>query len=537
MNKYKTNIHDNALQGLYNSIHQAASKVRKTLGAAGKNVGIEIEAYPYHEITNDGATIIEHMHFEDPIEKMGLQFLKEVVGRSNKNAGDGSSTTTVLVEAILENGMTHNGIEVKRSLDACIPLIEESINKQKRMITSDDFETLKQVATISSEDEIVGELLADIYGKIGAEGIIEPEYVLGKEGNSYEYIQAIRFANQCGLLSHTMVHDEEAIKENRKEIRAVYDNPVILVTKQKIQNLSDIQPAIRYASIKEKDLVIFTDDIDSGMARILVNEHTFKKNNPASKSPRITLIKAPTVWKQYVYEDFAKCVGATIISDTSGILLKNIKPEHFGTVNRIVIEKEEVRLIGTQDISEHIAQLKAVVESGNDHNDDALRRVGWLTAKTVLLKIGGLSETEITYKRLKLEDAINATRSALTDGIVAGGGVTYLNVALSLDPSESIGKKILHDALMSPINQIAQNAGINTEGFMRKAFSNDGWDANTGEMVDMFESGIIDSAKVALNAMKNAIGIASTILTIDSCITLPPKKVEPIIMPPYPMMQ
>jgi len=536
---FETNIQQNALHGLYNGIHQATEVVRGTIGASGKNVMIEIEQYPYHLVTNDGATAIEHMYFEDPIENMGLQFLKEVVGRSNKNAGDGSTTTTILVDSILQYGMPFNGIEVKRSLDACIPIIEESIAKQKKLITSTDFERLKQVATISCEDENMGTMLSEIYGKIGSEGIIQPEYVLGKEKDTYDFIQGVRFANMCGYLSPTMVHDEEAIKEKRKETRAVYENPLILVTKRKIANIKEIDPIVKLAVRSEKDLVIFTDDMDSQVAQVMISAHQQRKSNPMAQLPRITIIKAPTVWKDYVFEDFAKCTGATIVHDQNGVNFKNLEAKHLGTCEKIIIEKDETILIGTQDLTEHIKELQTTIDSGNDQNDDALRRIGWLTAKTVLLKVGGLSETEITYKRLKLEDAINATRSALTDGIVAGGGVSYLNVINDLP--DTIGGKILSDSLRTPFNQIVLNSGIDINDneiidFINDRSSEFGINAKTKEFTNMFEAGIIDSAKIALNAMKNSIGIASTILTANACLTLPPKKEQPFQLPMMPNM-
>lgn len=536
---YKTNIKKNALQGYYNGIHQAKEIVGTTMGAAGKNVALEIEQYPYHEVTNDGATIIEKMLFEDPLENMGLQFLKEVVGRSNKNAGDGSTTTTVLVDAILEYGMSQNGLEVKKSLDACIPIIEDSIAKQKRMITSDDFETLKQVATISSEDDKMGEILAKIYGEIGSQGTVEPEYVLGKEGNSYTYIQGVRFANMCGYLSQAMVHDEEALKEGRKENRAVYENPIILVTKRKITNIREIDPIIKLATKKERDLVIFTDDMDSQVAQVIIANHQLRKSGIRLDLPRITIVKAPTVWKDYVFEDFSKCVGATVVCDPTGVNFKNLTEGHLGTCDKIIIEQHETRLIGTQDLTEHITSLQDIVTSGNDHNDDALRRIGWLTAKTVLLKVGGLSETELTYKRMKCEDAINATRSAISDGIVAGGGLALLNV--SREMPDTIGGNILKLALIEPMKQIVKNyRDIDVFSLVSVNDSNNsvmGFNSKTGEIVDMFDAGIIDSAKVTLNACKNAIGIASTILTVSSAIILPPKPQQLTMqMPNMPMM-
>lgn len=536
MLKYKNNIHTNAFTGLVNGVDQAVSVVEKTMGARGTNVALQYEQYPYHEITNDGATIIEKMYFEDPIENMGLQFLKEVVGRSNKNAGDGSTTTSVLVKSLLKQGqeLGKNGIVLKKSLDECIPIVEQAFDKIKKNIISN--EQVKQIATVSSEDVKLGSLLAEVYEKIGSDGIIQPEYILGKETDTYSFIQGVRFSNQCGLLSPSMVHDEEAIKENRRENRAVYESPLILVTKRKIANLKEIDPIIKVAQRKEKDLVIFADDMDSQVAQVLIANHQLRKSGVRLDIPRITIIKAPVVWKEYVYEDFSKCVGATVVCDPTGITFKNIKEEHLGTCDKIIIERDETVIIGTQDLNEHIQELQAQVDSGNDFHDDALRRIGWLTSKTVLLKIGGLSETELTYKRLKCEDAINATRSALTHGFVAGGGVAYLDIIPYLP--ETIGGTVLKKALEMPLRQIMINANAYQDDISQ--FGNGiGFDAYTGEKVDMITSGIIDSAKISMHAVKNAIGIVSTILTVKDAITLPPKKEQPtqqMMMPPMGMM-
>lgn len=526
MQTYKNNINQKALQGFHSAIHQTAIEVGKTMGAAGTNVAIEIEQYPYHLITNDGATIVESMWFEDPIEKMGHQFLKEVVGRSNKNSGDGSSTTTILVDAILKEGIELNTLEVKKSLDACIPIIEKSINDQKIMIKATDFERVKQVATVSGEDEKMGAMIAEIYGKIGENGIIKPEYVLGKEIDTYEETQGVRFEYKTGLLSDSMVHDEQAIKENRKENRAVYQNPLILVTAKKITNFKEIDPMVKLAYSKQKDLVIFTDDMDSQVATLLIQAHKTRKENPTIPLPRISVIKAPAIYKDFIFEDFSKCVGANIVCDATGITFKTLKETDLGTCEEIIIDKDETAIFGTADLTEHIAKLQNYIDSRNDDHDDAARRIAWLATKSVKLRIGGLSETEITYRRLKLDDAINATRSAITDGVVAGGGVIYKNVTKELP--DTIGGKILKEALLAPIKQIMSNANNEYPGFtgFETMENNFGFDAKNGKIVDMLEAGIIDSAKVALNAMKNAIGISSTILTAPSALTLPPKKPE-----------
>lgn len=532
---YKVNIRENALQGLANGIMQAANVVKPTMGAAGTNVIIQIENHPYHQITNDGATIVENLHFEDPVENMGLQILKEVVARSNKTAGDGSTTTVTLCEAILKEGMKtgKRTMDIKKSLDECVPIIEKAIDDQKKTITANDYDRLKQVATISSEDEVMGELLAKIYSEIGANGIIEPDYILGKEGYSYEPKQGIRFAWGCGYLVESMVHDEQAIKENRKETRAVYENPLILVTKTKIKSVREINPILN--KIGQSDLIILADDMDSEVQQHLINRNIMRKDNPDALLPRITVVKCPIVWRNYIYEDFAKCTGATIVSAETGVNFKNFDvTKHFGMCEKIIVEKEETRLFGTAGLESHLAELQAVIDAGKDNEDqDFYRRVCWLQEKTVLLKIGGMSDAELTYKRLKAEDAINATRTALQDGIVVGGGLALLNASKALP--DTLGGNILKEALKAPIKQIVNNFGMEYSQLLENAFNSPfGFNAKTGEIVDMWEAGIVDSAKITKKAVRNAIGIISTLLTVSSGVILPPKKEEVVQQPSFP---
>lgn len=503
------NIHFNALEKISHGISLCASVVRETMGAKGKNVILEEREYPYHQITNDGATIIDRMSFTEPLTKMGHAFLKEVTQRSNNNSGDGSSTTTVLVDAILQEGIKSGlpGMEIKRELDELLPLIEKNIDEQTRQITVDEVE---KVATIAGESKELGKILGEIYKFIGKDGIIHLEGSMTSE-TTYSTIDGVRFFDTGYLTSH-MVHDEEAIKEDRKETRAVYENPTILVTRRKISHINDIDPLIRKLQTQnKKDLIIFTDDMDSGVASLLIRAHRERVLN-------ILIIKAPTLWKEFVFEDFAKVVGATIIEDAAGISFKSMEMNHLGTCSRIVVGKDETIILGGQDVSEHIAELKAIGDN------DSMRRVSWLTTKTAILRLGANSETELTYKRLKAEDAIHSARTALQSGIVAGGGICLLNAAKEL-PIVSVGGSIMRRVLFAPAHQIMVNAGLDTP---QPTTSNIGIDANTGKEVDMFEAGIVDSAKVVKMAVRNAIGIASTVLTASSMISLPPKTTEEI---------
>lgn len=515
LKSYNNNIKENALHGLGTGIQIATSVVASTMGAKGLNVCIQIEDYPYALTTNDGATIIDHIQLEDPLEKQGLQFLKEAVARSNSNAGDGSTTTCVLLNSIIQEGIASGvrGLEIKDSLDELLPIIIEELDKQKKRITPDEVES---VAKIAGESESLAKILGEIYKQIGKDGIIHLESSETYD-SSYQFIEGVRFG-QTGYLSPYLVHDEQAIKENRKETKAIYQNPTILVTKKKINSINDIDPLIQMlVSMEKKDLVIFTDDMDSNVASLLIKAHRDHVFN-------ILIIKAPVIRKNFVFEDFARCVGATVIEDTSGInSFKNLPLSVLGTCDKIIVDKEETTLIGIKDISEHVQEL-----SQNEDVDSKVRFT-YLCQKTALLKLGSQSPTELTYLRLKAEDAIHSSRLALQDGIVMGGGGALYSISLTLP--ETVGGKILQKALKTPFLQIIANAEKNPTDILEQMegeIDNEGFDAKSGTIVDMFESGIVDSVIVVKQAVKNAIGLASTILTTHSFISLPPKSPEQI---------
>jgi chaperonin GroEL len=502
----QNNIHENSIVKMNEAIQKCARLVGSTMGASGINVALEEDLYPYVSVTNDGATLISKMKFTDPIEKIGHTFVKEATERSNNNSGDGSSTTVVLLAKILEEGLKVQDkispIQLKNELDSLLPIIEQKINEQKRTITKDEVEA---VATIAGESEVLGKLLGEVYKKIGKEGIVQLEGS-GTYETSVNYIEGVRFAD-TGYLSPYLVRDEDARKEGRTETKAIYENPTILVTKKKIEHLNDINPLLETLTKQgKKDLVIFTDDMDSGVASVMVKAHKEKIIN-------VLIIKAPVLWKGYVFEDFAKCVGATIVEDASGINFKNLKLEHLGTCGKIVTDKNETVLIGTQDLTEHIKALK---EEGSN---DSLLRVSWLTTKTAILKLGSKSETELSYLKLKCEDAINASRTALEDGIVVGGGVCLLNI--SEEMPDTIAGKIMKEALKIPAENITKNTGKETGWWFLAYEKSHGLNAKTGEIVNMWEAGIVDSAKVVKMAVRNAIGVASTILTTQSVISIP----------------
>lgn len=444
-NMASDNIYVDALPRLAEGIRKATYIVKKTMGPKGSNVMLESKLYPYHLITNDGASIIKEIKLADPIEQLGLSHLQEAADRSNNTSGDGSTTTAVLLNAILEEGIKSgaSSMDIKYSLDACLPLIEQSIHDQTKQITVKD---IRAVAEIAGESKQLAETLGSIYQQIGGHGIVHLEGS-GSDSTEYRFINGVRFID-TGYLSQYMATDEK---------KAQYTDPAILVTKNKITSLGQIDPILKaLISRGDKCLAIFTDDMDSDVARVLIE----LQKNP-QRSINILIIKAPTLWKSYVFEDFAKVTGATIIEDASGTSLGiKFNLAWLGSCETLIVDREETTVIGIRDISEHLRDLEA------DGSTDAKLRLSWLTTKTAILKLGAKSETELSYLRLKAEDSIHSSRLALKFGIVSGGGIALFN-ASKLMP-DTIGGRIMRVALQAPLRRIILNAGGNPDEIIKK---------------------------------------------------------------------
>ena len=488
MQNYKNNtiVGRQTLLGMLNGISVVSNAIRPTYGGMGANAVIESELYPYHLVVNDAQSIIQAIQVSDPLEKRGVNFLKELSDKANKDSGDGRKTTCILAEEILRGGYEANvnGLQLKKELQDLIPFIESEIDKQKKTI---DVNNVKDVATVAGESEEIGNLIQEIYPKISKEGVIHVEGS-GTPKTYYDFVDGVRFANGTGYLGDVMAHDGKN--------QAIYEHPTILVTKQKITNYAtQVDPLLQeIVKQKKKDLIIFTDDMDDKIISYLVALHK-------SGDMNICIIKPSVLWKEYVFEDFAKCVGATIIDGVSGISLDKIPLTALGTCDRIVVNTEETVITGTADISEHLAQLKA------KGDNDSLLRVMWLSAKTATIYLGAGSESELSFRRLKCQDAVNSTRLALEDGIVEGGGMCLFNVSDSIEfESQTKGANILRQALRRPWAQIWENAGQPEN--------------------HNIPSIIVDSAKVVKNAVRNAINLASIILTTGVVINLPEKSFE-----------
>ncbi len=511
MNNYLSNIYldKDAREALMRGVNGVADAVKLTLGAGGGNAILYSNLYPNHLITNDGKSIAELCVFTHPVEQMGANLVKEIAQKSDRDSGDGTTTSTVLLQSILKEGMKVEAspMEIKRSLDECLLVINASLDKQKKDITVDE---VGQVATISSESETLGAIFQEIYQKIGKDGIVELDTSNLPE-TSYEITDGVRLRN-AGFTYPYMANQGKY---------AVYKNPKILITKQKIATLQDIDPLFRTLSEEGKpELVIFCEDIDPAVSQALAQTHMqgiFKT----------LVIKAPTLWKDWIYEDFAKITGATIVDPAQGQTLKHFDLRNLGTCEQITTSKSETVVRGIQDISSHIKALKDI------GTEETKIRLAWLQTKTAILKLGANSESELSYIRLKAEDARNASYLALQDGVVAGGGIALFNAIKDLP--DTIGGQILTKVLKTPLEQIILNTGMtiadkpkNPKGtiFLGDDVGGEsGFNAKTLSFVNMWDAGIIDPAKVVKNSIKNAISVAGIVLTARVVVVEKPKSV------------
>lgn len=511
MQTYNDNLFvgDEARQKVINGALAAIDAVKLTLGAKGINGLIQTHEYPYNYSTNDGISILEAIKFSDPLRQMGLDLVKETSGRHNKQSGDGSTTTSVLLGAILREGIDSKAspIELKRSLEECLPVIEASIDRQKKEITPSE---VGAVATIAAEDDKIGALIKEIYEKIGKDGILhldvsktfEDHYTLGK---------GVKI-DDAGFASPYMADADES--GNFQKV-AKLKNPSILLIHQKINAALDLENIVKQLyNAEKKELVIFANEVEAPVIPHLVMTR-------ARNGFRTVVVKMPVLWKDLWYQDIAKLTGATII-DEGGISLKNATLEHLGTCGEVLIDKDATFLDGVKDITAHLKDLEA------DGSDEAKLRISRLNTKTARLFVGAISDQALSYKRLKVEDARNAAYLALQDGVVAGGGVCLRNAVYdfpeSKDGKVSEGELILAKALNAPYKQILENAGISGDAIANGA---QGVDARTGDIVNMFDAGILDAAKVVKSSIRNAISVASTLLTDKIFITLPKQEVQP----------
>jgi len=503
---------DKMMQG----VRKATEAVAMTLGTSGKNSLIEAFASPFHYPTNDGISILAAIHFSDPLEEMGRRVLFESVNRANHANGDGSSTACVLTSAILEEGMKHleeaSPMEIQKSLQDCIPVIEESLKSQRNEIVDKDgnidFKLLEQVATIASEDPAIGKMLAEIYSKIGKDGIINWEASKTAE-DSYVIGTGIKI-DGATYASRYMC---DQLPSGEYSYQATIENPLVLLAKSKITAQSEMEKLIgEFINAGKKDMVIFCDEMDAPILNSFILARA-----PQTLGIRFLVIKVPTVFNDLWWEDLEKASGGRIISPASGIKMRDAKMEFLGTFGKITVNREDTFIDGIKDLSNHLMALKV------DGSDESLARVARLNTMTARYYVGSHSESTLRQKRDKVEDAINSAWSAMQNGILPGGGVALMHAANEIPASNLMGRNILRPALFKPCEQIVQNAGADWMKLFhdKQLKPAEGFDSQSGKMVDMFSAGIVDSFDVVMGAVKNAIGVASGILTCGSVVLLP----------------
>ncbi len=523
-------FNEEARRALSRGVDALANAVKVTLGPKGRNVVLE-KKFGAPSITNDGVTIARDIELEDHFENMGAQLVKEVATKTNDVAGDGTTTATLLAQAIIREGMKNvaagaNPMIIKKGIEAAVKkLVEEIKNAAQKVETRD---AIAQVAAISSSDEEIGNLIADAMEKVGKDGVITVEESKTMTTN-LTVVEGMQFDR--GYISPYMVTDAD-------KMEAVLDDPYILLTDRKVSSIADIMPILEQIVKMGRPLAIIAEDVDGeALATIVVNKlrGTFKA----------VAVKAPGFGdrRKAMLEDIAILTGGTVISEEVGRKLESVTFEDLGTARQIRSTKEETTIVdGAGDkkaIEFRVAQIKKQIsESTSDFDKEKLQeRLAKLSGGVAVIEIGAATEVEMKEKKLRIEDALNATRAAVEEGIVAGGGTTFIDILPALDEIKlegdaKVGVEIVKRAIEEPVRQIANNAG--QEGSVvveavKKAGKGLGFNALTNEIVDMIKAGIVDPAKVTRSALQNAASIAAMVLTTE---TLVADKPEPTPPPP-----
>ena len=524
-------FNEEARRALGKGVDALANAVKVTLGPKGRNVVLD-KKFGAPTITNDGVTIAKDIELEDPFENMGAQLVKEVATKTNDIAGDGTTTATLLAQAMIHEGMRNvaagaNPMILKKGIDQAVKKLVDEIKSNSKKVEGKA--AIAQVAAISSGDEEVGELIAEAMEKVGKDGVITVEESKSMDTN-LSVVEGMQFDR--GYISPYMVTDTD-------KMEAVLDNPYILITDRKISAIADILPILEKVVKQSKELMIIAEDLDGeALATLVVNKlrGTFKA----------LAVKAPGFGdrRKAMLEDIAILTGGTVISEEVGRKLDSVEIEDLGQARQVRASKEETTIVdGSGDkaaIDARVEQIKKqVAETTSDFDKEKLQeRLAKLAGGVAVIEIGAATEVEMKDKKLRIEDALNATRAAVEEGIVAGGGTTFVDIlpaldALSAEGDVQTGINIVKRAIEEPVRQIANNAGL--EGSVvvenvKKSANGTGFNALTGEYVDMIGAGIVDPAKVTRSALQNAASIAAMVLTTETLVADKPEKEPPMPM-------
>ena len=516
---------EQARQAMRNGIDQLADAVRITLGPRGRNVVLDKKFGP-PTITNDGVTIAKEIELADEFQNIGAQLAKEIASKTNDIAGDGTTTATVLGQAIVHEGLKNvaagaDPMALKRGIEAAARAIGEQLNKNSTRVTTR--EQMAQVAAISAASQEIGDLIGDVMEAAGKDGVITVEDSKGIQ-TEVDYVEGMAFDR--GYISPYFV-------TNPDRMEAVIDNPYIFITDSKLSSVNDILPLLEKQLQKSKDLIIIAEDVDGeALATLAVNKLRGTMNVVAVKAPGFGDRRKDNLG------DIAAITGATLISKELGRSLESAEPKDLGTARRVAITKEETTIIeggGTKKaIEDRISMVRAALSAAtSDWDREKLQeRMGKLSGSVAVIKVGAATEVELTEKKHRVEDALSATRAAVEEGIVPGGGVAFINTLSALDKlklegDEATGSRILRRALEEPLRRIAANAGEDGSVIVRQVMSlkkGEGYDAARGRYGDMVAFGIIDPAKVTKAALDNAVSIAGMVLTTNCLVADLPEK-------------
>jgi len=505
-----------------------ADTVKVTLGPKGRNVVLE-KSFGSPLITNDGVTIAKEIELEDHFENMGAKLVSEVASKTNDIAGDGTTTATVLTQAIVREGIKNvtagaNPIGIRRGIETAVAAAVEALKNNAIPVANK--EAIAQVAAVSSRSEKVGEYISEAMEKVGKDGVITIEESRGME-TELEVVEGMQFDR--GYLSQYMVTDSE-------KMVADLENPYILITDKKISNIQEILPLLESILQSNRPLLIIADDVDGEALPTLVL-------NKIRGTFNVVAVKAPGFGdrRKAMLEDIAILTGGTVITEDLGLELKDATIEALGQAARVTVDKDSTVIVegagNPEAISHRVTVIKSQIETTTSEFDreKLQERLAKLSGGVAVIKVGAATETELKEMKLRIEDALNATRAAVEEGIVAGGGTALVNVILAvadleLTGDEATGRNIVLRALEEPVRQIAHNAGF--EGSividrLKNAEVGIGFNAATGEWVNMIDQGIIDPVKVSRSALQNAASVASLILTTEAVVANKPEPVAP----------
>jgi chaperonin GroEL len=521
-----------ARQALLVGVEKLSRAVKVTLGPRGRNVVLD-KKYGSPTVTKDGVTVAKEVTLEDPFENMGAQMVREVASKTSDVAGDGTTTATVLAEAIYREGLKNvtagaNPMDLKRGIERAVESAVENLRKQSKKVK--DRAEISQVATISANgDSMIGEIIADAMEKVGKDGTITVEEAKSIE-TTLDVVEGMQFDK--GYLSPYFVTDAEAME-------CSLEDPYLLIFEKKISNLQDLLPMLQNVAKSGRPLMIIAEDVEGeALATLVVNKLRGTLN--------VCAVKAPGFGdrRKAMLQDIAVLTGGTVISEDLGIKLENVQVNDLGTAKRVTVDKENTTIVEgggkTSDIKGRIEQIRRQIEdTTSDYDREKLQeRLAKLAGGVAVINVGAATESEMKEKKARVEDALHATRAAVEEGIVAGGGVALIRcqgaLKVEAEGDEAIGVDIVLKACEAPLRQLASNAGI--EGAIvvqevKKSKGTYGYNVAKDEYVDMVKEGIIDPTKVTRSALQNAASIASLLLTTECMITEKPEDEKPAAAP------